>query len=64
MTDTPEINLARVDNLALNRQTEIIKAHNAFKNRVVKLIEICDELFMFDNSKNLTQTKDNDIILE
>lgn len=64
MTDNPEINLARVDNLAINRQSEIIHAHNAFKNRVVKLIEICDELFMFDNSKNLTQTKDNNMVLE
>lgn len=64
MTDMPNINLSRMTNANARELTEMIEEHNSFKPRVVKLIEICDELYMYDNSKNLTQTNDNDMLLE
>ena len=63
--ETPNVqtNKARVDkrvsqggNSASN--DEIEKTTSSIKQNVIKLIEYCDVLYMFDNSKELTQTNE------
>ena len=59
-------NLQRVDQRAEKggancHPLEILESIDWAKKQAIKLIEICDEFFIFDNSKDLVQTKGKDM---
>lgn len=57
MTDAAHINLAR-KGAHLARPNDVLQSFNCIKKQVINLIEKCDNLYMFDNSVQLCQTKE------
>lgn len=63
MTDSPTINVERVNNSIDCQHKELIKkqileCYNNINKSIVGILDMCDDLYMFDNSQNLTQTND------